>query len=471
MTNAQSSHKSTADNKRKYTGDTIGEDSILIKKLYNRTFSGIVTGQSSKSFGNYASVDINQPKVAFAGNFIFKNGSVLAINGSGGISDNVLSLFTNSKFNSQFETGVQYDWLALSKDSIWYYDDTYRDYYAKKIQMVYEYKKKKLDLNYENRKQTLVRQDSALVKSIRINREKYNANDSKLSNASDDIASAVKEGVDTTSLHKTKIGLMVIKDSLTYRISLDSLDLETNSLKISKGLVNYRAILNDVENSYAPDSVKLNDLIEIFKVKFGWFSFGYHIKISQFKLFYPDSNYNKQVVKQSAVNHEAKIMYSVFKWSQEKFSSYYWNVSAGFTYGNNLEDLDPVEITEIKNYGPNPNDRTSSKKYNAYSGTYKTYLKGIRLYGEYYRFFFKDNAVAFHVFSDFVIKDKVQPTLDPGLGLIFSVKDAAKESSIVNVEFYYTFKDVFNTSGSEFSFWERNNIGIRFGFPIKYSTK
>lgn len=447
----------------------IGKDPVTIRNLYNTTFSGIVTGQAFSSVGNFASVEINEPKVSFAASIVFKNASVLAINGKGGISDNVLSLFTNSKFNSQFEIGAQYEMpLFLKRNKMWFDDESYREYLGKKIQMVQDFKKDSFEFRHQKAERFVEKQDNALVKSLSSKRKEYTRINDSLSNIITKIELTLKEGVNPTSLLKTKTDLVSVRDSIKFMIFKDSVDLAANLSRKSFGLINSRALRNDLENKFNQDTAKLKYGIKLFNVCYHWFSFGYHIKTAQFKLFDPNTSYNQQVVKQSGISHEVKVAFSSFRWTDEKFKSHYYNGGASFTYGDNLDELDPVEITDITNYGPNPNDRTSSKKYTAYRGSYKTYLKGIRLFAEYYHFFFNENAVAFHAYTNYKIKDKVQPTLDHGLGIMFSVKNPEKESVIVNVEIYYTFKDVFNALDSDKKFWERNDIGIRFGFPIKY---
>src|SRR5437762_3569648 len=66
---------------------TIGSNPKLVKKILNQQFSNLITGQTKNSIGNFASIDLTKAEVAFAGNLIFADASVLTIKANGSISD------------------------------------------------------------------------------------------------------------------------------------------------------------------------------------------------------------------------------------------------------------------------------------------------------------------------------------------------------------------------------------------------
>jgi hypothetical protein len=83
------------------TTTEIGLDSALYKKILNRQFSILITGQSKHSIGNFASLDTKDGEVSFAGSVISRNGSVLTLRASRAVSDGFFKVFTNCKLNTK----------------------------------------------------------------------------------------------------------------------------------------------------------------------------------------------------------------------------------------------------------------------------------------------------------------------------------------------------------------------------------
>ena len=73
----------------------------LVKKFINQQFGDLINPQSSNNIGNFASLDLKEAEVNFAGNVIFNNGSILGIKASGAVSDGFLSVFNSNKLNAE----------------------------------------------------------------------------------------------------------------------------------------------------------------------------------------------------------------------------------------------------------------------------------------------------------------------------------------------------------------------------------
>lgn len=71
----------------------IGENGNLAGKVMSQQFSSIVSGQSSTTIGNFASVTPTDGKIDFAGSLIIKNRSVLTAKASGKATDGLLGIF------------------------------------------------------------------------------------------------------------------------------------------------------------------------------------------------------------------------------------------------------------------------------------------------------------------------------------------------------------------------------------------
>lgn len=412
----------------------------VFKKILNRQFSNLLTGQTKNSIGNYASIDLKEPEVSFSGSSIFKNGSVLTIKASGGITDGFFAIFNNSTLNTGIALDVQYNFLRPKVGDITYDTDSVRVYMDKDRKIKYEYTEKMAAMRHEQGKTSLV-----------MTKNKLEAQKKELEK---EWSKDVKPR----------------KDSLAYAIEMAALKIDSLDVAIK----NYppKKDVEDKVNNWKGSELKKN------KPEFGldgfnlrWFSIGYKVQSNSFKLFDPGLPSGKQTMDSSFVGHEGRFQYSQYKWSKEEYESFFWCAGLAVTYTNNLGDLDKLEITEIKNYGAIPNERTTTDKFNAYTGQYNGGKIGLKLYGDYYQFLFSENAAAFHIYPELKIKEGTKPVSNIGLGFLYCYKDEKDETSIVNAELYYNFQDIFNTGETSYKILERNKVGLRFTFPIKFKTK
>lgn len=202
----------------------------------------------------------------------------------------------------------------------------------------------------------------------------------------------------------------------------------------------------------------------------GWTTLGYKVSNSSFSLFDPKMLYDQQIDKKNYVSHEGRFQYSRYKWSRSANETYYITAGVAVSYTNNLKDLDKIEVTDQTKHDSIPQRRTSGKKYNVYTGTYEKDLVGLRLYGDYYKFFLKNNFMAVHFYPEHVVRTHSKPVTNAGFGLFFSFKDSSDDKAVVNAELFYNFLDVFKTTDLDYRLFERNNVGIRVVFPLKFKS-
>lgn len=423
------------------SNQTIGLQPKVFRKLLNQQFSSLITGQSKNSIGNFASLDLKEPEVSFAGNSIFNNGSVLTIKASGGITDGLFTIFNNSSLNTKIALDVQFNFLNLKNKSLTYYDDSFRAYQEKENKIYDQYTLKLIDAEQEQGKTLLMLKEQKLK--------------------------TLQAGL-TTSLGKEKDALR--RDSLAFEIKV--LDFKIDSL--ATAIKNYPLkadVKDETENLRNIELKKLKPEIQLYGFNFGWFSVGYKVRHNSFKLFNPSLQPAKQVTDTAFVGHEVRLQYSHYNWSVGAYESFFWLAGVSFSYSDNQTDLSRTEVTEIKNYGVNPDDRTTTRKYSVYTGDYINNQKGVKLFADYYRFLFNENIVAIHTYPELLIRDKTKPLYNIGFGFLYAFKDSKDETSIVNAELYYNFLDLFKSTETTHRLFERNNIGLRFTFPIKFKTK
>jgi len=429
----------------------IGFDKVQFRKIINQQFGSLITGVSKTTIGNFVSLDLKETEVSAAGNSIFKNGSVLSYTIAGGVSDGFFPLFSNSKLNSKISVDLQYNSLSfLSKQSVTFTDKSFREFETKKNQLEYDYIEKQRALN--NGKEG---------KRLLIEKNKLNDQVSKLQEQLSSHEDARNEAVELTELQRDSISYEI--GTAKHRIGfIDS---------VLASPVSINALQVDLRLWRAEELKKMKSAIEIVGFKFGWVSVGYKVKKTDFKTFDSLAVFNTQIRDTNNVSHEVRVQYSFYKYITRINESYFWCVGASLNLSDNFTELTKTEFQEARDYGPNSGDRTTLNKYDAYIGAYKKKLKGVRFYADGYMFFAKDNALAVHAYPELLIKDHQKPLSNLGLGLLFSLKDSKDETAVVNTELYYNFLDLFNTADSEKKVFERNSIGLRFTFPIKFKTK
>lgn len=420
----------------------IGLDKKTFRRVINEQFSNLITGQTKTSIGNFASLDLKESEVSFAGNTITKAGHVFGLVASGGVSDGLFSIFNNSTLNTKISLEAQMNFLNLSKQSLTWYDDSYQEYMKKQAEIKDKHRVKLVEAENRFALINLNYKKAKLEKTLQQLNERLATERSQLTS-----------------------------DSLNYAIALNQSELtETN--KAITSFPDKVSAIEDVNNWRAMELKKIKPELELYGFNFGWWSLSYKVINNSFKLFDPSKEYQKQVWDSSFVTHQVKLQYSYYNWTKESNKTYFYCIGISFGVLDNFSDLTKREITEVKNYGANINDRSTTKKYNAYQGGYLSKLSQIKLFGDYYHFLFEGNTAAFHLYPEFQFKEGIKPLYNFGIGLLLAFKDSKKDDkSVVNAEIFYNFLDLSNNEDNNLGFLERNNIGLRFSFPINFVNK
>lgn len=205
--------------------------------------------------------------------------------------------------------------------------------------------------------------------------------------------------------------------------------------------------------------------------KLQWLSLGYNVKNTSFKLFNPLNSFDDQILKDHFVSHGLSLTYSFYNLSDKEWKSRFISFIIEGALEDNFSSLTKVTINEKDSFNNADDTRYGTEQYIAYTGSYRDNLETVRLNFDYYQFFLKNNFGAIHLFPQYVIKEKLKPQMNFGLGIVFSFKDKDNTSSTVNAELYYKSTDLANVSGSDKEFFKRGDLGIRLSFPIKFNTK
>jgi len=426
-----------------------------IKRVLREQFTALVTGQSNYSFGNFAAIETKDAAISFGGSVtVDSSANVFNIKISGGASDGVSSLFTNSKINSNVGISLQYNRFINNNKSFSYFHDSFVDHKLKEQEIMNDYKMALIEIQNDSERKKITNEKVDLGKKL----------------------------IKIRSQIKSDVAILMIApqqnlDSLTQRV--DSLQhqlakTELDSIINNQNLVN---LPNSVQaeinlNNETSDKLDSNKLqLKLFDFELAWFTFGYGVTNNSFRLFDPSSVFSDQISRKSFLGHEFRIQYANYHWSKARNKTRYFNIGTTYTIANNLNDLDDMEVSDQSQYNSGQSDRVVAKKYNVYAGIYDRHSNYFRLYADYYHFLLKNNPLAFHVFPDINIK-KGKNVSNLGFGILFVFYDQTKDDkSIVNAELYYQIVDLFDANSSGIPLRRRNDIGLRVSFPITFKTK
>ncbi|HAN19556.1 MAG: hypothetical protein A2X13_15070 [Bacteroidetes bacterium GWC2_33_15] len=423
-----------------------------MKRLIYKEFANLINPESNNIIGNFASIDAKDAELNFAGNIVFKNGSILGIKANGGITDGLLSIFSNTEFNTKFGADVQYNFLFHKKKTIEYFRSEYLKYKKQEGKLKQEYKIKKIELEHENAKNELN------IEIVKIQSEIK-----KKEKAITDIGKLIDT---TTTLNKDSLALQTKK--LQIDLEKQNSELAFNQDQLAK-IPSKSQQETELNNWYNLKLDTIESNIKISGFKLGWFSIGYGISNNSFKLFDPSSPFDSQVSKHNFLSHSVELKYNYYIYTPVAYKTFFISVGAKYSFEDNLSSLTKVEISEAESYGPN-NERKITDKYNAYKGAYKDSLHTVSFNADFYYFLFKDNKAAIHIYPEEKIATGIEPITNLGFGFLFTFKNKTESGNIVNIEPYANLFDLANNRHSEESLVKRSDYGLRVTFPFNFKT-
>jgi len=413
-------------------------DSITFNNFLKEAFNSVANSSGRNTIGNYASSDIKDGQLNFNASKNFKNGNVFSLNASGGITDGFFAIFNQTKVNSNVGISVKYN-IRLNSSSISFHTDE-----------LAKLNKKISDAKIENAiSKTIYTHTLTLLKSkIALTVAEINSIDTMLTNSNLTVEQRAK---------------------LEYQLALNTLKQDSLQLKQQTFISPIEA---DNENRSKEKKSKTNALLD-FKytgIFFQWISIGGGFQNNNFNQFKPSfSKIEEQITRESNLLWNATIEYNIYKWNQYSKPTYYLLFGAKGSIDDNFSDLAKVEINDANTYGTSLNQRTTTKKFNAYKGDYKTKLLSAKFYVDYYRFFFKNEA-AIHIYPEATFKQDQKTLYNAGFGLLYSFIDSKdKENKAkLHAELYFKLSDLSNIEKSNLSTFRRNELGLRLSIPVSF---
>lgn len=409
-------------------------DSILILK-----FRSILSASENTQPGTFAGLDLKETKVVFNTVQTFKKGSFLTGNVNASVKDGLSSIFNNSTLNTGVGINLSYNHLirigstkAFCDDMLWY----------------------DLQINRINREYSI---DSINVKKI----------------ISELLQKRTNLEYQIDSLNKKKAGSNINDESEQIFVTILSKQSTLDSVNYILNTNYHKAYKKGRDTTLAK---KHNALIQKMSSKLPgytivWFSLNGGLENRAFKLLNTDTGFGYKTKSTTYLDLNFGISFNIYSYSKAPFRTFYMRVTPEVVLSDNLSELDEVKLIETNTVF---NDTvtgviTNSKnEYSAYlsNGTYRKDLLSAKISFDAYYFMFKGNIIALHLFPKVLLSNK-SPVYNGGIGLLYSFKDK-KDNSRVNVEAYFDFRDWFNSSNKNNQFFERNDFGLRFAFPISF---
>ena len=147
----------------------------------------------------------------------------------------------------------------------------------------------------------------------------------------------------------------------------------------------------------------------------------------------------------------------------------YLNLGIQRIRNNNIADLSTSKLNKSIKSSLNDTSLSLSKDYNVYTDSIEEY-EAWKPYVNYYFYFDRTNKQAVHALFEAEFRTTGVSPLNFGAGYIFSIKNS-KDNSILNIEAYIKFIDVFySLSNEKAGFFNRNTVGILLCIPFTLPT-
>lgn len=427
------------------------------RQILNLQFSKLITGNTFSNFGNYASVKTTDESLSISASILNENGNIVSLKVSGGATEGVTSFLNNGDLNTNISGELTYHFLINPfsnntikrnsferdklRDELQKAEDTYRaDTIANK------HRKELLDLKVKIGK--TITKKGVITDSLEVVSERFQMNPTeKLKFKSDSLEyEADKIELDIILLNRQK---KKIENDEYFEFTKEKIEQKYDEALIEN---NKKAINKAIEG-----------------ISLYWISFGYGIRNDAFKLFDSSLDYANQIQKKEALTHQFNIAISHYNWESFSNKDTYWSVGASYNLGNNLTSLENIKIKDFEEVSTNPN-RESFSDQSVYVGDFEDNLNELKVFFDYYKFFkiSDTNNFALHLNPTVLARENNKPTTSLWSGIVLPFRKTDDTSSFLNLEIFYRFNDLFNTSDSDDSLVGRNTIGFSATFPINF---
>lgn len=450
-------------------------------RLVNKSFSGIVSGQSTgTTIANYASLDPTNGSVMFKGSIpitLNKDSarfSFLTFKLSGDlISDNYTVLFNNSVKNTNTVFEAQYH-IRFRKGV--------KVRYLGSDEIILNYKRERIESEREKSIKNLFSDSARLCIQRNLNSIKLYIKQKELEKSKDQyekIDLSLKNVFYTNKANSQEIKrlydtLAIVQKSteaLAKEVSSISIKIDSMDYAIDNSFLLRQNSKGKLINRYKKEIQNLESNAPYTAIQYSWFSFTGGFSRKNYYTFDASSSFGDQIAKNDLTTAKAGITFNFYHEKSFPRKIMLLNVGGLWYKDNNTSLLSTQEIVQVKTIKNITADtaRTITRKYNAY--TDPIYEYNVWSFFSNLYLIHSSKTFAFHIFPSVDIYKGGNTITNIGLGYIVSFKSQKKpEQSIINAEGYIQFNDLFNDMDDGSKFWNRNIIGVRFTIPFNLLT-
>jgi hypothetical protein len=422
-----------------------GLDQTTFMRVTRERFSTLVGAIPGAVPGSYAGINVKDADLTFASTVNTNRGVLVAIAASGGSSGGILPIIRNQEVQGSFKAEVRTHFLGTQRARLQYEAQSCGAFEAAKTQA---------HAAYELREVQIKR------KSLEIIRESELASlKAALSKASSAL-SGLAEG------H--------MRDSLMLDTALLAKKIEQRA---ARSIPDAEWQRQESRNLRAGDLVAARNLLKIHGISVGWWSIGYNVETSSFRLFDPSLARDVQLDKRTYASHSADVAYSRYSLTKTAGETHFWSVNARVAWENNLPALTKSQLRDRLTYSTAPSERVAEQELTVYQGAYRQNLATLRVGVDYYSFKFADNQAAVHVFPSVTMQQSSRTAYGTGVGLLLTARKSGAPGSFVNAELFFELTDITDavTNSAKLpqidrkGLWGRSDLGLRFSFPISFT--
>ena len=486
--------------------NTIEKDALkhLHKLVLRREFSRLTNSTVTSDMGNYASVKISEAELALSPTIYLSSKSHLKFNLKAGATEGISTLLSGGKLSPRITLSSYYNFIvpnwssAKNKSNDIYITRQSKENFLSSLRKVIN--KNKLDENYNVENVDSIKLKTQLKKiegqilkkkhEIKIDAEnrKLGLYEITKKKEIDEADQEISKKRDLLQQHNSdeilNIEIMTLEyqknilinkkyelDTILVKYSIDSLEVlkkelqtELDSLpKQQERLGKIRMERNKKIKELFSDE-KLFDSVNGIKVT--WISIGVEYKRTSLNRFDPKVGINSQVYKDTTNNYNMAVSINKFNSIKPKWT---WFNSIGISYrvDNNIENLTKIDMEHRLKFNSAPDEELYKiTKNTVYLGELIKQLNAFNLYWNHYSFFGPNKAIAYHLYAEMMWKETESRSDNLGIGLLYSFIDASDKKSKVNVEIFYSVKDLLDNNNSGLKFFERGTLGLQVGMPL-----
>jgi hypothetical protein len=437
-----------------------GLDGATFGALLNRRFSSLISSETEGVPGTYLTVDVKEAAATVGTTFIAASGHAVTVSAHGGVGDGAVAIFKDATLAGKFGGSAQLHFLGNAK-RILQYDAESCDAMQKAVLTA--------DAKYELRKAELRMHSSQLQRRIDV--AAIEAVTAKIAKKRQELADSLKN---RQALPDTSKRRLTPAEALTR----DSLDLEEVRNETKKAsLLAVPAPTDESERSerlaalHERDKVRREaaSLIDVQGYAFSWWSLGVELENASFSLFDPAAAAAAQISKRTHLTRFATLTYSRIRSAAEDFESRYVALAVKVGWQDNLSDLKKVNVVDRQQLATPPSERVTETTTTAYQGAYLDDVETIRVTGDLYQFFVRNDRLAYHVFPAYSAKTGGIGEIALGGGLLLSARNPAKKMAVANAEVFFNAPDLADVRKSHKSPLKRGVLGLRVTFPFNFT--